>query len=211
MRSSGFEVVGSQKRERHLCVCGGMSVTETFKIVPTLIGSANVTVTAETVKSKPKLCFDKNNNNKMAPEMADESYEGIRDAIVKPLLVEAEGIPQDYSMNDLICPESVTPKVGNTPIWERQLHLDIPAATQGYVNDSARGEVVVIGDVMGAAMNNIDSLLRMPYGCGEQNMVNFVPNIFIMRYLENTGRQDPKLKAKAINYLTTGYQRELTC
>ena len=51
----------------------------------------NVTVTAETVKSKPKLCFDKNNNNnnnKIAPEMADASYEGIRDAIVKPLLVE---------------------------------------------------------------------------------------------------------------------------
>ena len=54
----------------------------------------------------------------------------------------------------------------------------------------------VIGDVMGAAMSNIDSLLAMPYGCGEQNMVNFVPNIFIMRYLQATGREDPKITGK---------------
>ena len=54
----------------------------------------------------------------------------------------------------------------------------------------------VIGDVMGSAMSNIDSLLKMPYGCGEQNMVHFVPNIFIMRYLEATGRQDPKIKGQ---------------
>ena len=57
-----------------------------------------MTVRAESVKSRPELCIDaeekkkknkkNNNNNEVNPEMADASYEGIRDAIVKPLLVE---------------------------------------------------------------------------------------------------------------------------
>lgn len=27
----------------------------------------------------------------------------------------------------------------------------------------------------------------MPYGCGEQNMITFVPNIFVVKYLETIG------------------------
>ena len=56
------------------------------------LGSGNVTVSAESVKSRPKLCFDKKEaktrNEVDAPEMAGADYEGIRDAMVKPLLVE---------------------------------------------------------------------------------------------------------------------------
>lgn len=36
---------------------------------------------------------------------------------------------------------------------------------------------------MGRAMKNVDELLAMPFGCGEQNMVLFAPNIFILNYL----------------------------
>lgn len=56
---------------------------------------------------------------------------------------------------------------------------------------------------------NIEKLVQMPYGCGEQNMINFVPNIVVLRYLRATQRGNAPLEAKATNYMESGYQREL--
>lgn len=50
----------------------------------------------------------------------------------------------------------------------------------------------------------------MPCGCGEQNMLNFVPNIVILDYLTNVKRLTPTIEAKAKKYMEIGYQRELT-
>ena len=61
-----------------------------------------------------------------------------------------------------------------------------------------------MGDIMGASLSNIDELLKMPYGCGEQNMLKFAPNIFIMNYLQNTNQLTDQIKNKALNYLRTG-------
>ncbi|XP_010132818.1 PREDICTED: alpha-2-macroglobulin-like protein 1, partial [Buceros rhinoceros silvestris] len=65
------------------------------------------------------------------------------------------------------------------------------------------------GDIMGNALQNLDRLLAMPYGCGEQNMVRFAPNIYIQQYLEKSGQQHPDIRAKAQGLLQRGYQREL--
>uniref|UniRef100_A0A8C8B645 Alpha-macroglobulin-like TED domain-containing protein n=1 Tax=Otus sunia TaxID=257818 RepID=A0A8C8B645_9STRI len=64
-------------------------------------------------------------------------------------------------------------------------------------------------DIMGNALQNLDHLLAMPYGCGEQNMVRFAPNIYIQQYLEKTGQLHPDIRAKAQGFLQSGYQREL--
>lgn len=53
-------------------------------------------------------------------------------------------------------------------------------------------------------MRNLQNLLRMPYGCGEQNMVLFVPNIYILNYLNETGQLTEDIKSKAISYLVSG-------
>uniref|UniRef100_Q7M430 Alpha-2-macroglobulin (Fragments) n=1 Tax=Limulus polyphemus TaxID=6850 RepID=Q7M430_LIMPO len=52
---------------------------------------------------------------------------------------------------------------------------------------SARGYVSITGDLMGPAIKNLDHLVRLPTGCGEQNMIKFVPNIFVLDYLTATG------------------------
>ncbi|KAJ1122249.1 hypothetical protein NDU88_000748 [Pleurodeles waltl] len=65
------------------------------------------------------------------------------------------------------------------------------------------------GDIMGTALQNIDRLLTMPYGCGEQNMAKFAPNIYIMQYLRKTNQMTPEIKEKAVEYLKSGYQRQL--
>lgn len=57
---------------------------------------------------------------------------------------------------------------------------------------------------MGRAMKNLDKLLAMPYGCGEQNMVLFAPNIFILNYLKSTGQLTPDVQEKATLFLESG-------
>lgn len=60
------------------------------------------------------------------------------------------------------------------------------------------------GDILGRALKNIDGLLKMPYGCGEQNMALLAPNIYILHYLKNTQQMTPDILKKATNFLTGG-------
>jgi len=62
---------------------------------------------------------------------------------------------------------------------------------------------------MGPAMNNLNSLVKMPYGCGEQNMLNFAPNILVMNYLKATGRSEPDLESKANQFMETGKEYDM--
>uniref|UniRef100_A0A3P9LXJ7 Alpha-macroglobulin receptor-binding domain-containing protein n=1 Tax=Oryzias latipes TaxID=8090 RepID=A0A3P9LXJ7_ORYLA len=78
-----------------------------------------------------------------------------------------------------------------------------------FVAGSERASVSVVGDLMGRAMKNLDKLLAMPYGCGEQNMLLFAPNIFILDYLKSTGQLKESTRKMAVGYLESGYQREL--
>lgn len=70
--------------------------------------------------------------------------------------------------------------------------------------------VQLLGDIMGPVLSSVEGLVTMPYGCGEQNMVTFVPNIVVLRYLKATHRNSPELEAKAIQHMELGYQRQLT-
>lgn len=53
-------------------------------------------------------------------------------------------------------------------------------------------------------MQNTQNLLQMPYGCGEQNMVLFAPNIYVLNYLNETQQLTSEIKSKAIAYLVSG-------
>ena len=61
-----------------------------------------------------------------------------------------------------------------------------------------------LGDILGSSINNLDHLVRMPYGCGEQNMVNFAPNIYVMKYLKTVNQLTQNLRNKAKNYMISG-------
>ncbi|XP_055460136.1 alpha-2-macroglobulin-like [Psammomys obesus] len=87
-----------------------------------------------------------------------------------------------------------------------QISLKLPP---GVVEDSPRASVTVLGDILGSAMQSIQNLLKMPYGCGEQNMVLFAPNIYVLDYLNETQQLTEEIKTKAIDYLNMGYQRQL--
>jgi len=60
------------------------------------------------------------------------------------------------------------------------------------------------GDLLGPSVNGLDKLIRMPYGCGEQNMLNFAPNIYIMKYLETADQMTADIADKSQRYMMAG-------
>ncbi|XP_047655766.1 alpha-2-macroglobulin-like protein 1 [Tachysurus fulvidraco] len=170
------------------CLCADESWTFSWTITPHVLGEISFNVTAEAVQSST-LC---GKNAVIVPE------KGHIDTIIKTLLVLAEGTKQYKSYNELLCPDGVA---------EKLVSLKLPAV---LVDGSAMASVSVLGDLMGRALQNLASLLAMPYGCGEQNMLLFAPNIFILQYLESTNQLTPQIKSTAQTYLVTGYQGELT-
>ncbi|XP_052864269.1 uncharacterized protein LOC128270884 [Anopheles cruzii] len=122
------------------------------------------------------------------------------DAVERQLLVEPEGLPQyinKAAFVDLRATKEAT----------KNFTVEIP---KNAVPDSTRIEIAVIGDVLGSTIQNLDSLIRMPYGCGEQNMLNFVPNIVVLDYLTATNKLTASVEAKAKKFMEAGYQRELS-
>ena len=59
---------------------------------------------------------------------------------------------------------------------------------------------------MGPTLSGLDKLLRMPTGCGEQTMIMFAPNIYVLRYLTSTSQltSGSAIKTKALNYMNNG-------
>uniref|UniRef100_A0A8C7U8H5 Alpha-2-macroglobulin-like protein 1 n=1 Tax=Oncorhynchus mykiss TaxID=8022 RepID=A0A8C7U8H5_ONCMY len=118
-------------------------------------------------------------------EVATVPEKGRIDTVVQTLLVEVS-----------VCPGPV----------EKDISLKLPKV---FVEGSAKASLSVLGDLMGRAMKNLHSLLQMPYGCGEQNMVLFAPNIYILNYLQSTRQLTKEIQTRATGFLDSGYQREL--
>ncbi|KAM9174865.1 alpha-2-macroglobulin-like protein 1 [Mergus octosetaceus] len=167
------------------CVCADEARTFRWDVKATSLGEVNITISTEAIKSE-ELC---GNEEPVVP------VQGRVDTVIKPLLVQPGGILVEKAHSSLLCQEAA-----------EEVSLKLPA---NILEGSQRAHVTVMGDIMGNALQNVDRLLAMPYGCGEQNMVRFAPNIYIQQYLEKSGQLTPDIRAKAQSFLQSGYQREL--
>ncbi|OWK54561.1 Ovostatin [Lonchura striata] len=112
---------------------------------------------------------------------------------------QPEGIKKELTQSSLVCAKGK--KISE------QVSLSLP---RNVVQGSARAYFSVIGDILGTALRNMDNLLHMPYGCGEQNMALFTPNIYALDYLNKTGQLTEEIKVRGTGYLSRGYQRQLS-
>ncbi|XP_045930043.1 alpha-2-macroglobulin-like, partial [Micropterus dolomieu] len=170
------------------CLCGSERKTLSWTMAPSALGVVNVSVTAEAVASHAS-CDN---------EIVSVPERGRIDVVTRSLIVKAEGTEMTKTYNFLLCPkgEAVT----------EEIDIQLP---ENMIDGSARASLSVLGDILGRALRNLDGLLKMPYGCGEQNMALLAPNIYILQYLENTQQLTAAIKEKATNFLTSGYQRQL--
>ena len=118
------------------------------------------------------------------------------DAVIRDLLVEPEGVRHETVENRII-------SAGESFTFDNE-------TPSGSIPGSARTHVTLTGSYLGQTIEGLEELLQMPFGCGEQNMILFAPNVFVARYLEETGQIKPDVLAKAEHLMVTGYQRELT-
>nr|XP_012138167.1 PREDICTED: murinoglobulin-1-like [Megachile rotundata] len=164
------------------CVEPRDSVIHEFVLRPRVIGEVNITVSAY---------IDSNYSEPCGPQ----TLVFTRDKIVKPLLILPEGYPMEKTETMLLCPMDFNDD--STFMWEAAFPEDV-------VNDSARGYVNLIGDILGPALQNLDNLVQLPRGCGEQNMVLFVPNLNVIKYLDVLQIKKPELRKKAIKNIEKG-------
>ncbi|XP_023714120.1 CD109 antigen isoform X3 [Cryptotermes secundus] len=122
------------------------------------------------------------------------------DSVVKKLLVKPEGETQYYN-------KAIFVDLRNKQPFQTTVTLDVP---KNIVAGSDMVEVSAVGDILGPSIPNLANLIRMPSGCGEQNMLNFVPNIVIVEYLKNTNQLTAAVEGTALGYMERGYQQELT-
>uniref|UniRef100_A0A8C3U2W0 Alpha-2-macroglobulin n=1 Tax=Catharus ustulatus TaxID=91951 RepID=A0A8C3U2W0_CATUS len=186
--STDFLAVPVGKQEESYCICVNERKTAAWAVTPRSLGQVEFSVTTEALQNQPP-CGN---------YIVESPEKGRKDTVIRQLLVEPEGIEVETTYNSLLCAseESVSETVS----------LVLP---QTVVDGSARAYFSVLGDLMGTAMQNLHQLLQMPFGCGEQNMVLFAPNIYILDYLNRTGQLSEEVKSKAIGYLVSGYQRQL--
>ncbi|XP_052103757.1 CD109 antigen-like [Mytilus californianus] len=122
------------------------------------------------------------------------------DAIEREFHIEAEGIKQSYNVPLII---DLRQQRSSTDI----IHLSFPP---NLVKDSEFIKIQVIGDLLGATLAGLGDLLKISTGSGEQNMVDFTPNVYVSAYLKVTNQLTEEIKKKTAKFLEGGYQRELS-
>uniref|UniRef100_A0A668AW72 Alpha-2-macroglobulin-like n=1 Tax=Myripristis murdjan TaxID=586833 RepID=A0A668AW72_9TELE len=169
------------------CLCASERKTVSWTMAPSVLGAVNVSVSAEAVTS------DLSCNN----EIVSVPERGRIDVVTRSVIVKPEGTEVTKAYNWLLCPNG-------------QYGLDRASdATMANYVPGRKSQYFSAGDILGRALNNLDGLLRMPYGCGEQNMALLAPNIYILEYLTNTNQMTKAIEEKATGFLNNGYQRQL--
>ncbi|XP_030393660.1 alpha-2-macroglobulin-like isoform X1 [Gopherus evgoodei] len=186
--SDGFRATPVEKEEESYCLCVNGRKTVSWAATPKSLGNVNFSVSAEALKT----------DLPCGNEVVEIPDKGRKDTVIKQLLVEPEGLEKETTYNFLLCAAGKTAP--------QTMSLKLP---ENVVQGSARAYFSVLGDILGTAMQNLQQLLQMPFGCGEQNMVLFAPNIYVLDYLNKTGQLSEETKSKATGYLVSGYQTQL--
>jgi CD109 antigen len=117
------------------------------------------------------------------------------DGVVKTIIIEPEGISREI-VDNLALSEG-----------DYEIETSIPPF---IVLGSGRAYLTLTSSYLTQTMEGLEELIQMPFGCGEQNMMLFAPDVYITRYLEESGQLKPEIMAKAETLMITGYQRQLT-
>ncbi|XP_050934300.1 LOW QUALITY PROTEIN: CD109 antigen-like [Lates calcarifer] len=123
------------------------------------------------------------------------------DSLVWRVLVKPEGVEQSFSESLFL---ELVPESHNK---SRSVSFSFPP---DVVPGSQRAHVALVGDILALSFNNLDTLVQMPLGCGEQNMIHFAPSVYVLQYLDQSTLDDAEIRNKVLGYMMGGYQRQLS-
>ncbi|XP_075699317.1 alpha-2-macroglobulin-like protein 1 [Rhinoderma darwinii] len=121
------------------------------------------------------------------------------DSVEKIILVKPKGLEDEKTETFLLYPSDNREAIA--------ININSP---KGLVPGSERAHVIILGDLFANIAINLDNILYMPDGCGEQNIAKFFRYVCTMEYLESVKELTPDKKAKILEALVEGYQKQLT-
>ncbi|XP_005182172.1 CD109 antigen [Musca domestica] len=125
------------------------------------------------------------------------------DAILQQLLVEPTGTMENHNKDLFINLKK------SEQLFRSSIDIDVP---ENHVADTEFLQLSVSSDILHTTLDNLDSLVQLPTGCAEQNMVNFAPNVLVLDHLRATRKssENSDLVKRATGHLEVGYQQELS-
>lgn len=122
------------------------------------------------------------------------------DTVERVLPVEPDGVTLHFN-------KAVFIDLRDKSMHASNFTIDIP---KNAIPDSTYIEVAAQGDIIGNAIQNLDHLIHQPSGCGEQNMLGFVPNIVALDYLKAINQLSGDTERMAKRNMEIGYQQQLS-
>ncbi|XP_067661748.1 complement C3-like [Haliotis asinina] len=148
------------------------------------------------------------------------------DAVERTLRVEGEGLEKIHTVSVMLDPTGKrllrdTPYNSSFGLKSEinkhqskqkvEVDLQLPKET---IPKTEKCSVSAIGDLLGPTVTSVikglHNLLRLPTGCGEQNLIFLGPNVFVLRYLRAANRLPQAVEKKARTYIREGLNRQLT-
>ncbi|CAH8429710.1 unnamed protein product [Schistosoma turkestanicum] len=168
------------------CLCSGEKRTYLVGLLPQKLGQLNVTVESYAIRNN-EFCrqimpTDNDNQHTLvfkSLKTKDKTMQPklLSDKLRRQINVIPEGIQRETTLSDIICLNEQ--QIKST----RQFEFTVP---EHIVKDSLHSYISYSDEVLGPALVNLDSLVRLPTGCGEQNMILVAPNVYILDYLTST-------------------------
>jgi TonB-dependent SusC/RagA subfamily outer membrane receptor len=75
------------------------------------------------------------------------------------------------------------------------------------ISGTVKANLKLFKNLEGQLLDGIESMLREPYGCFEQTSSTTYPNIYVLKYLRESGKSNPEIEKKTLGYISNGYNR----
>ncbi|KAM9777955.1 CD109 antigen-like [Neosynchiropus ocellatus] len=111
------------------------------------------------------------------------------DSLIWKVLVKSKGVPQSASMSRFL---ELAPLMNNNSI---SFSFYFPA---NVVPGSQRAFLALVGDTMALSIQHLEQLVQPPLASGEQNMIRFAPNVYVLQYLDRTNQVQPQIRSEAL-------------
>ncbi|XP_044151967.1 alpha-2-macroglobulin-like protein 1 [Bufo gargarizans] len=178
-----------KNREQARCVCEGHAHSFTWDVTAVKPKTLKVHVDSGSLEVDGKCTED--------PLLISSDHR--EDSVEKTIVVKPRGHEEEKTQTFIIYP----------PENKEDIHftLELP---ERLVPGSERAHLLVQGDIMANINVNLNNLLYMPDGCGEQSAAKFLRFLYTLEYLESIHELTPEKKASIIESLEKAYQKQLT-
>ncbi|XP_041828003.1 CD109 antigen-like [Melanotaenia boesemani] len=123
------------------------------------------------------------------------------DILVRKVMVKPEGVEKSFSQTLFL---ELTPEMDSS---STSVSFSFPPHV---VPGSQKAYMALGGDILALSINNLESLIQLPTGCGEQNMFHFAASVYVLQYLVKSTQDDSEISSKALEYIKKGYQKQLS-